>query len=213
MNKIWTITLLAGLISCENTSKLPTDPTNINTEVNSEGEEIAPSETNAPIEFKDEIEFAKYCATQIEKGNIKELSAYTDGNILFSPYAHIDQKTARKVSLTELEANKKDVHFWGIQDGSGDSLLMTTPNYLKRYVLNFDIQDKKVELSASTQKPKVRGNELHNMQKLYPKATFVEFYHPPSKEGYLDWQAMIYVVEKVENQYILKAILHNQWTT
>lgn len=205
--------LVAVMVSCKNTSEQKTNADKTNLEVNSEGEEIAPSETPELIEFKDALEFAKYCATQLEKGNIKELKPYTNGEILFSPYAHVDTKTARKVMVSELEAHGETVHFWGIQDGSGDSLLLTTPEYIKRYVLNFDIQGKNVKQNASNQTPKVRGNELHNLQKHYPKATFVEFYQPPSKEGYLDWEAMIYVVEKIENQFILKAVLHNQWTS
>ena len=212
MKRIWSIILVAGLLSCENTREQNATIDNVDAESGVNSEEVNEVEKDKKIEFKDEIEFAKYCANQLLDGNIKELSAYTNGNILLSPYAHIDQSNVRKVSLNEIAAHTDDVHYWGDFDGSGDSILLTTPEYLNRYVLSFDLDDKKVKQSISNKVPKVRGNELHNMQKTFPNATFVEFYHPPAKEGYLDWQALIYVIEKTNNQYILKAIIHNQWT-
>ena len=89
---------------------------------------------------------------------------------------------------------------------------MTTPEYLNKYVLTFDINDKNVKTSTYNGKPTAYGSELHNMQEIYPNATFVEFYHPPSEVGYMDWNALIFVVEKNGNDYLLKAIIHNQWT-
>ena len=215
MKRICSVILLASLLSCDNTGEQTSsiDVVERNSSENSNEVINDENERFKQIEFKDEIEFAKYFAIQLQEGNIKELSSYTSGNILLSPYAHVEKSTARKVSLKEIETHTDDVHHWGNFDGSGDSILLTTSEYLNKFVLSFDLKDARVKVSASTDKPKVRGNELHNMQDLFPKATFVEFYHPPSKAGYLDWQAVIYVVEKVNNQYVLKAIIHNQWTT
>jgi hypothetical protein len=219
MKKLWGILLISSLFSCGNTAEQELDQNKTDNAVKDESSEV-PSEEKVgdnieqeQISFQDEVEFAKYCATQFEKGNIEALRQFTKENILFSPYAFIAQSSARKVALDEVEAATDDIYYWGVYEGRGDSILLSTPEYFNKYVFNFDVNDKEVKVNTYSDQPKARGNELHNVQKIYPDAKFVEFYHPPSKEGYMDWNALIFVVEKVNDQYILSAIVHNQWTT
>ena len=208
MKKVWGLALVVALFSCEDNSVQVLDGEKAGSEI--EGESA--DEKQKQISFEDEVAFAKFCSNQLEEGNIEVLRPYTNGSILLSPYAYIDQSNVRKVSLNEIAAHTEDIHYWGVYDGRGDSILMTTPEYLNKYVLTFDINDKKVKTNTYNSKPKAYGSELHNMHEIYPNATFVEFYHPPSEEGYMDWNALIFVVEKIDNQYQLKAIIHNQWT-
>jgi len=212
IKKLWILIFVAGLCSCENSNEHDKD--NSDSEVETQPiEESAEEETQEAVSFKDEVDFAKYCSSQLENGNIDALGSFVRETILFSPYAYIDQSTARKVTLDEIAAHTNDIHYWGVYDGRGDSILMTTPEYLNQFVLRFSLNDEVVKINTYNDKPKAYGNELHNMHKIYPDAMFVEFYHPPSNDGYMDWNALIYVVEMKDDQYILRAIVHNQWTT
>lgn len=213
MRKIWMLVLLVGLFSCENK-----DAEQEVESVEKVKEEVVigeAEEEEVSYHFDDEVAFARMAYKEMSEGRYDLLTRYTSGKILFSPYAYIDTATAREVTIEEIKAGTDEVHFWGIQDGSGDSLLMSTPEYLNQYIFGVDILGAE-ELSIQTyegEAPKAYGSELHNVHQLYPEATFVEFYIAPSEEGYLDWKALIFVVEKQGEDYLLKAIIHNQWTT
>ncbi|HLV43055.1 MAG TPA: hypothetical protein VKY37_12305 [Brumimicrobium sp.] len=211
MNRVWGLTFVFSLVlfSCEN-NPISEGQTADDKVVLKGGEE------SLSYNFKDEVEFSKVCLEELREGNLEVFHQFAEKKILLSPYAYIDQANFRKVSIAEIETPNDDIHFWGIYDGRGDSILMTTPEYLNRYILNFPINSDGVEINVYEDKPKAYGSELHNMHEIYPNATFVEFYHPPSEEGYMDWNALIFVVEIIKhdygNEYLLKAIVHNQWT-
>lgn len=215
MKKVVGMFLLIGLVACESSSVENTEQ-----ETNKENasqdtmveKEVSSEINNEELTFDSELEFVKYSHQQLREKNQKTLENITDGSILFSAYAFIDTTSARKVTVSELTSDNDEVHYWGDYDARGDAIEMTNEAFLEKYVFSFDIEAENVVVNTYKGKPNAYGSELHNMHELYPEAKFVEFYHPPSEEGYMDWNALIFVVEQVNDKYILKAIIHNQWT-
>ncbi|MFA5574791.1 MAG: hypothetical protein WC994_07030 [Brumimicrobium sp.] len=164
------------------------------------------------LEFENELEFARFCLDQLKEENFQGLKKYANAEILFSPYAYIDLKTVRSIDLDDFDTSDEEIYFWGIYDGKGDSILLTNHEYLQKYVFNFDYNDGSIKTQIYTDKPNAYGSELHNIQEVYAGDTYVEFYKSPSEEGYLDWNALLIVVETIDGQYFLRAIIHNQWT-
>ncbi len=162
--------------------------------------------------FSDELNFAQYALEQLQKGAIDSLSPYVKESILFSPYAHIDS-TAQQLRLEELKHPSDKKWFWGYADGTGDSLNLSIPDYLQKFVFDIDFGDEKVEVNQYSDRPKAYGNSLQNAQDLFPKAQFVQFYKAGTEEyGGMDWKSLILVIEKQGQKPILRAIVHDQWT-
>src|SRR5690554_780521 len=210
-NKLGVI-LLLSLFSCESNIEQKQDVEELQLNGVEEVHKLNDKEEQGVVTFEDEVDFVKYCFLQLNEGNIEAVRPFVSEDILLSPYAYIEQKTVRKVSLAEIEAPKIEPSFWGYTDGKGDSILMTTPEYLDKYVFSIDINDELVKTSVYEGRPKAYGSELHNVHEVYPKAKMIEFYKPASKEGHFDWKTLIFVIEEVDGKFLLKAIIHNQWT-
>jgi hypothetical protein len=209
MKKSWILILAIGLFSCEN--NMDNGQKDIERNNGDKTVNVPNDEVTERVHFENEIDFAKYCAALLKEGNIDGLRPYTDGEILLSPYAYIQPET-RKVTLGELQESTNEVHYWGKYDGSGDSILLSTPQFLNKFVLNFDISTPDIKATKFQSTPKAYGNEMHNVQKIYPNLTYVQFYKSASKKENMDWKALIYVVEKNADGFVLKAIVHSQWT-
>lgn len=162
--------------------------------------------------FSNEINFAQYALEQLQNKAIDSLRPYVQEGILFSPYAYIDS-TAQQLRLEELKHSSDKKRFWGYADGTGDSINLSIPDYLQKFVFDMDFKDEKVEVNQYSDRPKAYGNSLQNAQDLYPDAQFIQFYQTGTEEyGGMDWKSLILVVEKQDQKPILKAILHDQWT-
>ncbi|MBW7867062.1 MAG: hypothetical protein H3C31_01920 [Brumimicrobium sp.] len=196
---------LISLFSCDLEKKeQPLDKLEIEDDIKS-------SEDNFRA-FENELEFAQFCVQQIIAGNYNSLNDYMDEKgILFSPYAYIDVETAQQFDKERFNQSNEKM-FWGYADGSGDSIVSTLDEFIKKHVSWLNLKDPKLKINVYKDKPKTYGSELHNVQEIFPNNTYVEFYLPPSQEGYFDWNALIVVVDKENSNYLLKAILHNQWT-
>jgi len=95
--------------------------------------------------------------------------------IRFSPYGFIDSSIHRLFTTAKfLKAAKSQQRlFWGIQDGSGDSIKMTMNQYFGKFVYDVDFlnaEEKSVNRFLKS------GNSLNNLQEIYPGAIFTEFY-------------------------------------
>lgn len=205
----WILIFALSLFSCEN--NMEKREANIKRSTGEKKVIVPEDETAERVQFANEIDFAKYCAALLKEGNIDGLRPYTDGEILMSPYAYIQPNT-RKVTLGEFKERTNEVHYWGNYDGSGDSILLSTPQFLNKFVLDFDISTPDIKATKFQSTPKAYGNEMHNVQKIYPNLTYVQFYKSASKKENMDWRVLIYVVEKNGDDFILKAIVHSQWT-
>lgn len=210
MKRILTLVLVLMLISCEN-SIHQKDKEN-NSAEKSDTISSSMSDLSTQKSFDNVIEFTQFCANQIRSDETDALEPYVRKGILLSPYAFIDTLSARIVGLDELSNPEKQMYYWGIYAGRGDSILLFTSDYLNKFIFNFDLNKNEVEIKTYEGNAKSRGNEMQNIHKLYPNAISVEFYEPPSEVGGMDWNALIFVVHKEDNHFYLKAIVHNQWT-
>lgn len=132
----------------------------------------------------------------------------------FAPDGYIDTLNHRKWSAAEfLQATTNDkVYFWGISDGSGDSIRLSLPTYFKKNVYPVDFIQAP---QSSINKRLGQGNSLNNIHEIYPLAEFTENYFPGFDKKYagMDWQSLRLVMEFYQGQYYLVAVVHDHWTT
>lgn len=130
----------------------------------------------------------------------------------FSMYAYVDPKTDKVFSRAQFGQylKKSKIKFtWGGLDGTGDLYITPLPSYLENWV-----DARKYEAIAPTLNTfQGFGNSLNNLVKRYPKADFIEFYHPGTAEyDGMDWRALRLVFEEYQGKRYLVAIINDQWT-
>ncbi|RYE29217.1 MAG: hypothetical protein EOP48_32775 [Sphingobacteriales bacterium] len=70
---------------------------------------------------------------------------------------------------------------WGEQDGSGDSILLSIPDYFKKYVYNADfINADRAAIDSFIG----HGNSLNNLKTVYKNARFIEYHFPGFDKKY-----------------------------
>lgn len=130
----------------------------------------------------------------------------------FSPYAHIDSKTAQHFEAGKLPSFKDDGKLvWGAYDGSGEPIELTFREYFEKFVYD---QDFASAPNVSVNELVGKGNVPFNGLELYPDASYVEFHYPgfDKKNEGMDWESLIVVVRPVDEGWKLCAIAHAQWT-
>ena len=162
--------------------------------------------------FESELDFATFIATSIEQRDYSQWDQITEKEVLFSPYAYINTGNANSLSVEELNNPTNENKFWGIYDGRGDRILLSTQEYLKRFVYGVQLSGDSVQITVFDGHLTTRGNTLQTIQKTYPSSVYVKFFNPASSKNGMDWKALILVVSKNEDSYVLEAIIHNQWT-
>ena len=132
--------------------------------------------------------------------------------IRFSPYGNIDTIKDQRLSkkeLIRLSRNQKTIK-WGIFEGTGEPINLNIRQYFKRFVYDVDF------LNAEKKSVnKIIGSitSSNNLQSIYPKCDFTEFYFSgfePKYEG-MDWRALLLVFKTDNNKTYLIAIIHDQW--
>jgi hypothetical protein len=131
--------------------------------------------------------------------------------LLFSPYGFIDTSSAVRIPAAAivrfLSRDTVQKQLWGFQDGSGDSLLLTAPAYLRRYVYDRDFAGKD---SVLLNKMPLRGNSLNNLKDVFPDADVVEYFDAGTEE--MDWRVLRLVFQTFEGRPYLVALVHDEWT-
>ncbi|MEO7445308.1 MAG: hypothetical protein ABIT96_05000 [Ferruginibacter sp.] len=132
----------------------------------------------------------------------------------FASDGYIDTINHRKWSAAEflMATSNEKIYFWGLSDGSGDSILLSLPAYFKKNVYPVDFLKAP---QSSINKRLGQGNSLNNIHEIYPLAEFRENYFPgfDKKYGGMDWQSLRLVMEFYQGQYYLVAVVHDHWTT
>lgn len=131
--------------------------------------------------------------------------------LLFSPYGFIDTSSAVRIPAAAIAQiftrDTAQKRLWGFQDGSGDSLLLTAPAYLRRYVYDRDFaRSDSMLLNTMPQ----RGNSLNNLREVFPDVEVVEIFDPGLTE--MDWRVLRLVFEPSAGKPYLVAIVHDEWT-
>ncbi len=175
----------------------------------------APKDDGDGLSQQDSIKAtARQVLTFLKQNNYAELIKYfSQDGVRFVPYGFIDTANSKKLTPEDfLEAiNKKWVLTWGSYDGTGDPIKLSMPAYLKKFAYNADYLA--AEAVGYDQIIK-QGNSLNNLKTIYPNHHFIEYHFSgfDQKLDGMDWTTLRLVFEKIDGQYFLVALIHDQWT-
>jgi hypothetical protein len=154
-------------------------------------------------------------AIKIKKYDSLEKFIHPVEGLRLSPYAYID--TLHDIVLSHLKfaeeaKNKKqDKILWGLYDGSGEPILMTLNEYMKKFVYDADfLNPEKFEINKFIGS----GNSINNVLSVYKNCDFTESHFSGFDKKYegMDWRSLRLVFKKFTDNYYLVAIIHDQWT-
>ncbi len=120
-----------------------------------------------------------------------------------------DDKVLTKEQILDLSKTKKPFT-WGIQEGIGDHIKLNIDKYFNEFVYDVDfLTVGKKQINKITN----INNSPNNINEVFPKSEFVEFYFAGEKGKYdgLDWKALILVFKKENNNAYLVGVSHSQW--
>ncbi len=136
-----------------------------------------------------------------------------DEGVLFSPYGYVDVDVDLVFYPQDLETFLEDatVYTWGAFDGTGDPIDKTFAEYYDRFIYDEDYANPHLigyNTIVGT------GNTIINLEEVYPDAGFVEFHFTgfdPDYDG-MDWRSLRLVLEEQNDSWVLRAIVHDEWT-
>lgn len=199
------ISIALGLFACTN---------NKNAQQDTSGEKVIQTE---PIKTDDELllENTHQVLTDFKNKDYQSLSKFIHPNLglTFSPYGFIDTTRCIKFFQTEFveKVNQQKAMNWGIYDGSGESMILSPENYFKKFVYSADFLNAD---TTSVNKMVSSGNASTNIEQVFKNYDFTESYFAGFDKKYngMDWQSLILVYKKLNNEFKLIAIVHKQWT-
>lgn len=158
---------------------------------------------------------ANQIIVSISANDWEQVSTYVSPNqgVRFSPYAYVDTEKNVVLSSSVLKKiwNNNEKNNWGDLDGSGLPILLTFQEYVKKFVYdvdfaNADIVGNNIIVGS--------GNSKNNLQEVYPNAKFVEYHFKgfDPEYGGMDWRSLRLVLEKIDGEWCLVGIIHDQWT-
>lgn len=201
--KIIALIFIIALIGCNkvdpNNAIIPKPKTKLSAENKN-------SEEKAVVSLNNEI------LNLLKNNEFNKLAAYIhpEKGLRFSMYSFISDAD-KSFSKPEFEKyiDSEEKFTFGHKDGSGAIYIISLKDYLKNWTFKKDFTKAKINYENFEGK----GNSLNNIKEKYPNAVTVENYLAGTVEySYMDWNSLILVLEKVENQYYLIAIANNQWT-
>lgn len=138
---------------------------------------------------------------------------HPDRGVTFTPYSTVDPKTDLTLTAQQIRELEQDTtrYTWGYEDGRGDPIQMTIPQYLERYVFDADYTQAPV---VGVDEIQISGNALENLPQAYPDCRFVDLCYPsrdPESDG-LDWCSLKLVFSPGPSQWQLVGVVHGEWT-
>ena len=126
--------------------------------------------------------------------------------------AHIDTLNDVRLSREQFlkEIKKDNILYWGEEDGTGDSILMSVKKYFDGFSNGFWLKAKRVSANKIIE----RGNTINNLDEVYRGCEFTESNYPgfDEKFGGMDWCSLRLVFKKYKGQFYLVGIINDQWT-
>lgn len=150
----------------------------------------------------------------LKERDYETLALYVHSSgVRFTPYSTVDP--ARDLVLTPAQiasaAADTQIYTWGSEDGSGDPIELTIPDYFARFVFNTDYTEAtRIGINQVVQ----GGNAFENVADSYPDCVFLDFNFSsldPKLEG-LDWCSLKLVFLPEQDDLKLVGILHGEWT-
>lgn len=195
------------LVWCTKITISPTEETEIK-------EEIIVEEPETQIDMTNKEQVIDYTIKALKEKNIDNLEKVTSKEwIRFSPYSYIDKDihiTLQKEELKDAFESETQYVRWS-EDWTGDPILMTFKNYLKRYVYDVDFQQMSERFYDKNFQ---RGNSINNIEDIYTWASTIEFFVPGINPEYewMDRRWLTLVLQQEDNERKIRAIVHNEWT-
>jgi len=159
---------------------------------------------------KDTLLLARKIYKSIKEKNYTSIAQYIhpDAGLRFSPYCFVQSSLnfvyKKDKYLKELEQNSK--LYWGEEDASGDSIVMTMKDYFANHVTGSYLDPlEPYELTAGT-------TMSDNTEEIFTGCSSVNFVYPGSKEhDGMDWKSLTMFFKKYENNYYLVGLVNNAW--
>ena len=130
----------------------------------------------------------------------------------FSPYPTLGSGDL-SFCAQELFELFKDSHnyLWGHYDGSGKPIEMPFSGYYDEFIFDVDFTSpEKIGVNQEIGS----GNAINNIHDVYPGSHYVEYHFSsidPQYEG-MDWRSLRLVFERYEQDWVLVAVVHAEWT-
>jgi hypothetical protein len=201
--KINAIIIVAILLGCNkvdpNNAIIPKAKTELLTE-------------NGNSQEKKIINFNSEIINLLKNKDYEKLSAYIhpEKGIRLSMYSFVsdaDKHFSKSEFKNYMDSDEKFT--FGHKDGSGATYIVSLKDYLSNWVFKKDFEKAKINYENFEGK----GNSVNNIKEKYPSCVTVENYLAGTVEySYMDWNSLILIFEKNENQYYLVAIANDQWT-
>jgi hypothetical protein len=188
-----------------------------NTEAKNDSVSTTPNDSASAVLINDDSALLMLADSLLIKIKNKKYASLTSDNspnakIVFSPYGVVDTLKNQKLTVQEIVslANSKKIINWGTFQGSGEPINLNISQYFARFVYDVDyIKAEKKSLN------KILGydSSTSNIKAVFPNSNFVQFYFSGFKKQYegMDWKSLVLVFEKINGEFSLIAIVHNEW--
>lgn len=138
---------------------------------------------------------------------------HPEKGVRFTPYAYVDASKDLVFSSDEIKSIGEDTkkYLWGSYDGSGEPIELTFSDYYKKFIYDADFINAK---EVGYNKILGKGNSLNNSFEFYKNSIIVEYHFPgidPLYNG-IDWRSLRLVFEKMNDNWYIVGIIHDQWT-
>lgn len=177
-------------------------------------EDVSIEEPEIQIDMTNKEQVIDYTIKALKEKNIDNLVKVTSKEwIRFSPYSYIDKDihiTMQKEELRKAFESETQYVRWS-EDGTGDPILMTFKNYLKRYVYDTDFQQMSEKYYDQNFQ---RWNTINNLEDIYTWVSTIEYFVPGINPEYewMDRRWLTLVLQQEESERKIRAIIHNEWT-
>ncbi|MCE7794075.1 hypothetical protein K8O68_16930 [Salipaludibacillus sp. CUR1] len=149
----------------------------------------------------------------LENEDYQSLANYVhpEEGVRFSPYGHVDPEEHLTFSREEVQefAEDEEEYEWGIQDGSGEPIILTPSEYYEDYVYIRDFSREAEEILVN--EIESRGHIEVNVEEVYPDGEFVSYYVSETDEE-LNWANMILSFAENNGGWYLTGVTIDKWT-
>ncbi|HEX8367424.1 MAG TPA: hypothetical protein VF604_02565 [Pyrinomonadaceae bacterium] len=167
---------------------------------------------NAQAQKKEVMAAANKIVAALKNKDLKTVARFvhpTKG-LRIAPYGYLEKSDLvfKKAQVPSLFLLRR-TYVWGAFDGSGDPINVGFPEYYKKFI--YDRNYVRAP-GVSYDKQIGYGNGVFNVRETYPKAKFVGYNFPESKDGdVMGWSTLYLVFEKSGAQWYLLAVVHDEW--